>query len=467
MRRRVFFIRVFTLALLFGSFLSLSVFPQSQSLKVGASRVDITPAANPDNPPLGKYEHEKLFVRAIVLDNGDSKAVLIAADAGGLRGNIYDDVTAYLNKELNCPAEYVIISATHTHSGSFFGPSPSGDNGGGNPVVDAIIKAIDQANAQLQPARVGYGTGKAYLNVNRDVIGKETRLWTQAANLNAPSDKTLAVMLFTDMEGKPIAGYMNYAMHPVNGYLSGIVSADFPGATCRYIENAFDDKMVMVYTQGAAGDQNPLYLRAGTNVMASRSGAEITGYEMTREEIEAPLRERRVESQDADPAVIESLERYMDALGVVLGEEAIRVMSNINDFKTDVRISGSADMLTCEGRTRTNTGREGQPGTYTDGEQVNIRLGLIGIGDIAITSVNAEVYNIISQEMKAASPMSNTMMVTICNGSANSGYIPDDEAFGRYTFQVLGSRLKPGCAEQGIVNGLVGLINQYLVKCDQ
>jgi len=41
---------------------------------------------------------------------------------------------------------------------------------------------------------------------------------------------------------------------------------------------------------------------------------------------------------------------------------------------------------------------------------------------------------------------------------ANSGYIPNDASFGANTFQVLGSRLKPGCAETAIVGGLLDLI---------
>ena len=77
-------------------------------------------------------------------------------------------------------------------------------------------------------------------------------------NLEGPSDKTVAVVKFTTPSGEPIAAYVNYAMHPVNGYLVGITSADFPGAACRYVEQAFDDRMVMVWTQGASGDQNPL-----------------------------------------------------------------------------------------------------------------------------------------------------------------------------------------------------------------
>ena len=49
-------------------------------------------------------------------------------------------------------------------------------------------------------------------------------------------------------------------------------------------------------------------------------------------------------------------------------------------------------------------------------------------------------------------------LVTIANGRANSGYVPNDASFGAFTFQVLGSSLKPGCAEDSIVNGFVDLI---------
>ena len=88
---------------------------------------------------------------------------------------------------------------------------------------------------------------------------------------------------FTTLTGEPIAAYVNYAMHPINGYLVGITSADFPGAACRYVEQAFDDTMVMILTQGASGDQNPLLMRPSTNALASKSGVKITGYELVRE----------------------------------------------------------------------------------------------------------------------------------------------------------------------------------------
>jgi neutral ceramidase len=110
------------------------------------------------------------------------------------------------------------------------------------------------------------------------------------------------------------------------------------------------------------------------------------------------------------------------------------------------------------------------PGLGGDMKNAAVRTAILlfGVGvisvAIALTSVNAEVYTLISQRMKKQSPMANTVMVTLANGRANSGYLPHDAAFGACTFQVLGSRLKPGCAEQGIASGLADLIGQYTAK---
>jgi len=437
------------------------------TLRVGAARVDITPPADPANPPSGKYAHERLYARAIVLDNGTTKAALIGADQGGLSEGVWEAASKQIAAELNCPAENIVMSATHTHSG--WGPGgfpgmrglrPDADaNQPPPPIAGQILDAVRQAKTRLQAARVGYGTGKSYLNVNRDAVDGESHLWTQAPNLEGPSDKTVAVIEFLSATGEPIAVYMDYAMHPVNGFLAGLTSADFAGAASRYVEQAFDDKTVVVFVQGASGDQNPLYLRAGTNAMASQSGVPITGYVLTRERVEAPIRDGKVKAAPLDPKVKDVLERVMDSEGILLGEEVIRVMTNIKRLEASANITAAQKTVTCPGRKRTDTAREGTPGTYEAGDPVDIRLGVMRIGNIALTSVNAEVYSAIGQRLKRESPMADTFMVTLANGMANSGYIPNDTAFGALTFQVLGSRLKLGCAETAIVNGLLDLMS--------
>jgi neutral ceramidase len=432
-------------------------------LRVGAARVDITPPVNPAYPPSGRYDHEKMYVRAIVLDNGKTRAALVGADVPDVTNPIWSGAAPLIARELDGPIENLILSPTHSHSACPSGPPPPPFNK--VPVestIEAMVKAVQQAKARLQPAQVGFGTGKAFLNVNRDAIGRKSRSWTQAANLEGPSDKTLAVVLFTDMQGKPIAGYMNYPMHAINGFLTGITTADFPGAACRYVEKAFKDDMVMVYTQGASGDQNPLWLRPATNALASKSGVLITGYEMVREEIEAPLRDGKVPHGKLDPEVADTLERYIDALGIILGEEAIRVMTNIDDLSSDVRIWGAQQVVALPGRNRTDASREGTSGTYTEGPPVEIRLGMLGIGNVALTSIDQEIYNMFAQNLKKASPMTNTVMVTIANGRGRAGYIITDADYGKGTFQALGNRLQPGHAEKEIVGTLVGLVERYM-----
>jgi neutral ceramidase len=434
------------------------------NLRVGAARIDITPPSDPANPPSGKYAHEKLYVRAIVLDNGSARAVLIAADQGGLSEVIWQSASKQIAAELNCPVENIIMSATHTHSGWGPGGFPGmrglrpDPNAPPPPIVGQIVDAVRQAKANLQPARVGFGMGKSYLNVNRDTIDGNTHLWTQAPNLDGPSDKTVAVVEFRSLTGTPIAVYIDYAMHPVNGFLAGLTSADFAGATSRYVEQNFGDKTVAVFVQGASGDQNPLYLRAGTNAMASQSDVPVTGYVLTREPVEAPIRDGKVKPGPVDPNVKDTLERVTDSEGVLLGEEVIRVMTNIERLDASPGITAAQKIVTCPGRKRVDNAREGTPGTYEDGDPVNIRLGAMRIGNIAITSVDAEIYSSIATRLKRESPLANTFMVTLADGMANSGYVPNDSAFGAYTFQVLSSRLKPGCAETAIVNGLLDLI---------
>ena len=87
------------------------------NLRVGAARVDITGPADPANPPSGKYQHERLYVRAIVLDDGATRAALIGADQAGLGEAVWAAASKQIAAELNCPVPNIVMSASHTHSG--------------------------------------------------------------------------------------------------------------------------------------------------------------------------------------------------------------------------------------------------------------------------------------------------------------------------------------------------------------
>lgn len=445
--------------------LSFSARVNAGNLKVGASKVDITPPVNPKYPPSGKYDHEKMNIRAIVLDNGEARAALIGADLADITTELWQTAAPQIAKILNCPIDNIIMSATHSHSSCPSGPPPPKFNEyNKDKMTQAMITAVKQAQSRLQTAKVAFGRGMAYLNVNRDAISERTRLWTQGTNLEGPSDKTVAIVMFETPDGKPIAGYMNYAMHANNAYLSGITSADFPGGTCCYIEKAFKNNMVMIFSQGASGDQNPLYSRPAVNALLSKSNLFITGMDQLREPIEYPLRKGIIPHGQLDIEVANNLERYIDALSIILGEEAIRVISHLTDWKDNVRIWGEQNIISLPGRKRVvDGGREGVVSQYSEGTPVKLRLGFLGIGDIALSTIDAEIYTRFGEQLKKMSPMNNTIFVTLANGRTDSGYIITDADYGKNTFQVLGNKLQPGHAETEIIKNLIEEINKYFV----
>ena len=79
------------------------------------------------------------------------------------------------------------------------------------------------------------------------------------------------------------------------------------------------------------------------------------------------------------------------------------------------------------------------------------------IGDVNFASINGEVYSPIGMRLKAKAPANKTIVVTLANGRANSGYIYSDDVYSLLSFQVVGSRLQPGCAEEKIISNIVEL----------
>ena len=454
-------------ALGLAAFLPLSAAAATSGpLRAGAAKVDVTPDANAIPRPFTSIL-DHLYVRAIFLDNGSSHAAILNADIGGIGEPTWGRVSQEISRLFDVPIANILISATHDHNAIFGGGGSSADPNASAfqaRLESGMVEAVRQAHSKLSPARIGAGAGLLYLNVNRDAIDEGTRLWAQQPNLAYPSDKTLSVIKIESLSGDLVAVYMNYAMHAISLFLDGRVSGDFPGAAERYIERLYGDKAVALWTSGAAGDQNPLYVRANNALANDRIHAVMDAEHVDFETAVGRamfVGDPAEEKVAVDPVAMEESLQLVLSMGQITAEEAIRVMKGIRVMDTDVGIEGAQQTISCAGRRRLNAGREGVPGVYEDdANPVNIRIGALRIGDIVVGSANAEVYNMIGQRVKQGSKYQNTMMATLTNGSANSGYVPTDDAFGRFTFEVLGSRLKPGCAENGIVHGIDDLIQQ-------
>ncbi|MBP2667162.1 MAG: hypothetical protein H6Q76_2142, partial [Firmicutes bacterium] len=123
----------------------------ASSFRVGAAKIDITPTQLPKNSE-GILDH--IYGRAIVIDNGVASAALVSTDTGMLGEQVWRTVSQRIEKELGIPAQNLIMNPTHTHSAS-----------GGS--ADQVFNVVKAAKEKLQPARIGYGTGVSYINVNR------------------------------------------------------------------------------------------------------------------------------------------------------------------------------------------------------------------------------------------------------------------------------------------------------------
>ena len=420
------------------------------TLRVGAAKVDITPAADAALPMSGyagrqegfKGIHDHIYARAIVLSDGSRLAAILAWELIGVPNAVWEELSQRIARETGIAPEYLLLAAVHNHSA----PSPAGMYGNTSPksaayttqLEDAAVEAIRKAKAGLQPARIGIGTGKAYVNINRREYSPD-RGWWLGFNPDGPSDKTLSVIRFDALSGKPIALFINYPVHVVvMGPENYQISGDLAGATSRYVENYYRGRredaprsdagpairlrpeqaaedVVAVWTSGAAGDQNPVSVARGSDFT------------------------------------------MVDALGKILGEETVRVAAGIR-MTESARLWGKQQEVTCPGRKVEAGPRPRKEYKWEDSDPVSIRLGLLMINDIALAGVSGEVMTMIHQHLKIKSPFSRTLMVTHANGS--SGYIPDDAAFDQVSYEITTSRLKPGCAENAIVNGFLDLMEQ-------
>jgi len=397
---------------------------QPGPLRAGAARLDITPAKDAALQMSGyagrteghKGIHDNLYARALVLEDGAAQVAIVTCDLIGLPHQLWERMVQRVSRESGIPVPHILLAGTHTHGAPT--PPRSGGSDRQTAYIDkveaAVVEAVRQAKAALAPARVGAGAGRASVAINRRARMADGRWWL-GQNPDGPTDRTVAVVKLETPAGKPLALLVNYGVHGVvMGPRNYEITADLPGATSRFIEGHYGDQVVGIFTSGAAGDQNPIY----------GPGTEF-------------------------PQVA--------ALGQILGEEALRVAGEIRTWPR-VRLRAAQRLVSCPGQRLAQGARPRTEYVFQDADPVDIRLSLVMIGDIAVAGVSGEVLTLIGQRLKRESPYSATMMVT--NASGSSGYLCDDASYAQVSYEIVTTRVKRGCAEGAIVNGLLDMMKE-------
>jgi hypothetical protein len=421
-------------------------------LRAGAAAVTINPP--PGTPLAGYYSPrgatsvlDDLHCKALVLEQDGTRVALVVCDLISLPRRTVVDARRLIEKQTGIPAAHVMISATHTHTGPVVTRESArdrldgGDSDLGRRYTEAlpelIAKSVEQANTRLVPARAAAAVGQeGGLSFNRRFVMKDHTVSWNPRKLDpdivrpaGPIDPDVGVLCFEAARGKPVATYVNFAMHPdtVGGEA---VSADYPGVLARLLAECKGADMVTLFANGCCGNLNhraigwadpqhgPQEARRIGTVLA---GAVCRTYPALKAVPGAGLRARST--------------MVKLPLAPLTGEDVARaqeVVKRIKDPKTTFLEKVKAyQVLDVAGR---------------DGQPLEVEVQVIALGDqVAWVSLPGEMFVELGLAVKKASPFAYTLIAELANGSV--GYIPDRAAYAQGNYEVVSARCAEGSGE--------------------
>jgi len=322
---------------------------------------------------------DDLYAAAAVLDDGRRRAVLVSLDlcmAAEEEGRVpfpgrpgeyrafppslpEGTRRAWAETAGAAPAA-VFVCATHPHGG----PAQLAASH-----ADAVRRAIAEAAGRLEPVNVFAAEGASDLSAFRrpDLLPNRERA----------IDRTLRVLLFETVAGRPLGCLVNYAVHPTSLNEVYKISAEFVGLAMRKLEAARGDGFVSLFIQGFSGDVCPTFggLRAGL-------------------------------TESSYPFVIEAADRLRADI-----EQALRRRTPLPSVP-----------LRTEEREFRVPAREG-----LDFAELTVRLTGVRLGEAALIGVSGEVFNDYAGKMKALCAPRVLLTAGLVNGYC--GYIPTRDAF--------------------------------------
>lgn len=405
--------------------------------------------------------HDDLYVRALLLGNDETEILMITVDLDSF-GHIEEWKTK-IQSVIDIPDNNIFVSHTHNHSSIHVrndkDDKPEGDADTAKAeklVWEAMERAVRRAKSAVQPGKVAYGEGYCDVNINREF--KYDGYYMIGRNPQGPSDKTVAVLRCSDLNDKPIAFFVNYAVHgSVMAELMESdtykleITGDLPGYTSRYIEQRYNDEVVALWTSGAAGNQDAKY-RA--NRYAYRADGTMYRY--------------NVGSQGY---------ALCDMQARDLAEEVLRVSDELisaGDAAGELKCVQT--VCTVPGKQTRGPGGPGGPGkgpggpgpgpmdpsmviaegammkdvdiNQANGAPVSVHVGLIAIGDTVLATVSGEETYALGQMVKTVMREKFKHVVCLTQTNGYIGYMSEEAGFDRRVRSALVTQLARGQAEK-------------------
>ena len=250
-------------------------------LRAGFAKVDITPPVGAiiTGPmgPISTGTHDPLQARAMVVQSGNRKLVIVGVDLVKFRLDLSDKVIALVMQQTDITRDGILICPSHNHSSPLI--PADGDKATANRAyIDMLPKLISdsivQANKALQPARMSVGRSLVLEgHINRRLVTKSDGLvlntWLKKVNdlkevpqvlgTEGVIDPELWLVRFDSPDGRMLGSLVNFTCHPClhDRIQTHHWSADFPGVIADTLAQEFGAQAVGVFTQGASGNIQP------------------------------------------------------------------------------------------------------------------------------------------------------------------------------------------------------------------
>lgn len=394
-------------------------------MKAGTARANITPAvgtiANGGKPSIGV--RSELYAKALVLDDGRTRAAVVTADVLLLGKDVVTETRAMIEAATGIPGANVMFAASHTHSGaattmrdrwSKIEPDDS--------YVDSLetkmAGAVAEADSRLVEARIGAGEGVAELNINRWISTPEGAKW--APNPEGPVDPTVSVLRVDGADGEPLAALVDYAAHASVTRWGEHFSADYPGYLQSVLEKVYDGKVQAQFVNGASGDLKIKWLKKkedGSDDFAygeddegaRRYGTAIAGEALKVFEV--------IDTAEGGDLSVVSKEVKFPLLPL---PPADQVAASLEEKRK------KGEDTAWEERVLPSL-RDGTAPTEVTGEVQVMRLGSSGgAGEIVLAAVPGELFVEIGLRMRAEVACDHLFVVGYANGYA--GYLASDRS---------------------------------------
>ncbi len=426
----------------------------AQKIKLGKASVRITPplgirlqgSISRDQPAWRVMDD--LFANLLLFESGRERYLLICCDLIELSREFIASLREDLEVKYSLPGRNVMICASHTHTGP-----PVINLGSLRPETDYLLQlrkhiagALLPAESSMQEVSVSFGRGKT------DRVGMNRRLPTakgirQLPNPDGPIDPEVAVIRFDDIKGNPVAAIVNYSTHPTTlGIQVAEVSADYPGRMRRIVENAYEQSMLVCFTQGACGDVKAAAIgpdgnfKEGEEEDIERLGKILAGEVLKTMENCVRLKTTEIRTAlKSVPFKYRAFPSREDLLKLIdfhkkevmrwkkLDAETLECMDW--EDKHINRVAMHEDMVLWAGETLKSL-EEGNLAPFALGEIQVFKFG----SEVALVGTPGELFSEIGKNLKKRSPIPNTLVCGYTNGSL--GYIPSKKAIAEGGYEV-------------------------------